>query len=101
MKITALNNASKVSANLDGFIMHSSPALEVIHLLLHPGQSVPQHPNISDVVVCLIEGEVILDTEEKHLQLSLYDTVEIEKSTNRGFSNPGELNARLLIVKKQ
>jgi len=101
MKITSLSNALKVPADLDGYIMHTSSSLEVIHLCLQPGQIVPQHPNTAEVVACLIEGEVILDIGEKHVILSLFDVVEIKQDANRGFTNTGSKTARLLIMKKK
>jgi quercetin dioxygenase-like cupin family protein len=100
MKITSLSNAPKVNVDLEGYIMHTSSSLEVIHLCLKPGQVIAQHPNASDVVACLIEGEVILDLDEKHILLSIYGVAEIEKGLNRGFTNSGANTARLLILKK-
>jgi len=101
MKLTSLIKAPKVPVDLEGYIMHSSTTLEVIHLCMQPGQTIPQHPNAHDVVVCLIEGEVTLQTGDKNISLSLYDVAEIEKDTPRGFTNTGKSKARLLIRKKQ
>jgi quercetin dioxygenase-like cupin family protein len=100
MKTISILNATKVPIDLDGYIMHKSSSLEVIHLCLQSGQTVPQHPNNSDVIACLIEGEVILDSGENHTKLSLYDVTEIEKNLPRGFTNSCAGIARLLILKK-
>lgn len=100
MKNVTLSNAPKVPFDLEGFIMHSSATLEVIHLCIQPGQNIPQHANPFDVVACVIEGEVILNTGEDHTRLRLYDAVEIEKDLARGFSNDNTALARLLILKK-
>jgi quercetin dioxygenase-like cupin family protein len=99
MKTTSLTNAPKVPIDLEGYIMHVSPSLEVIHLCLQPGESVSQHPNPFDVVACLVEGEVNLDMGENHTRLQLYDVSEIEKNVPRGFTNTGKTKARLLILK--
>ena len=101
MKTTSIINAPKVPIDLEGYIMHSSPSLEVIHLCLQPGQKIAQHPNAHDVVACLIEGDVTLDIGEKNQLLSLFDVAEIEKDVLRGFTNTGKSKARLLILKKQ
>ncbi len=101
MKTTSIVNAPKVPIDLEGYIMHLSPSLEVIHLCLQPGQKIPQHPNTQDVVACLIEGEVTLNAGEKNESLSLYDVAEIEKDVPRGFTNTGISKARLLILKKR
>lgn len=100
MKIVSLINASKVPLNIDGYKVHSSSTLEVIHLCLLPGQYIPQHANHFDVVVSLIKGEVTLNMGEKKIHLSLYDTVEVEKEMDRGFANCGTEEARLIIMKK-
>jgi quercetin dioxygenase-like cupin family protein len=100
MKNVSLSNAPKVPFDLEGYIMHSSSTLEVIHLCIQPGQNIPQHTNPFDVVACLIEGEVAFNTGENQTRLRLYDAVEIEKDLARGFSNDSASIARLLILKK-
>jgi len=100
MRIVTISGASKVPFNLDGYIMHSSSSLEVIHLCLQPGQEILQHTNPFDVVVSLINGDVTLHQDDNKIQLTLYDTVELEKNLSRGFSNHGNKEARLLILKK-
>jgi len=100
MNIVSLSNAPKIPLNLEGYKMHSSSSLEVIHLCLQPGQEIPQHANQFDVVVCLIKGEVSLNIGETKTQLALYDTVEVEKDMDRGFENYGTEKARLIIMKK-
>lgn len=100
MKINSLSEAPKVAFNLDGYIMHSSPALEVIHLLLQPCQKIAQHTNSFDVIACLIKGEITLNMGESKIKLTEYDVAEIEKNVERGFVNNGMSEARLLILKK-
>ena len=100
MKIVSLSNAPKVPIHLEGYKIHSSSSLDVIHLCLQPGEDMPQHPNQSDVVACLIKGEVTLNMGESKIRLSIYDTVEIVKNTDRGFTNNGTEETRLIIMKK-
>lgn len=100
MKIVSLSNAPKMPVNLEGYKMHSSSSLEVIHLCLQPGQHIPQHANHFDVVACLIKGAVTLNMGENKIKLSLYDMVEVEKDMDRGFANNGTEEARLIIMKK-
>ena len=100
MKIVSLSNSPKVPLNIEGYKVHSSSALEVMHLCLQPGQDIPSHANQFGVVVCLIKGGVTLDMGDNKIQLALYDTVEIEKEMNRGFANYGTEEARLIIMKK-
>ena len=100
MKIQSLAKAPKVPLDLEGYIMHSSDSLEVIHLCLKPGQNIPQHANPYDVVACLIKGDVSINSGENTTRLALFDMIEIEKGIDRGFTNSGTDEARLLIMKK-
>lgn len=100
MKRVTLTDAPKVPFDLEGYIVCTSPSMEIIHLCLQPGQEISQHTNPFDVVVILVKGEVILNTGENKDMLALYDTVEIEKNTDRGFENCGKEEARLLLMKK-
>jgi len=100
MKKISLDTAQKVPHDLDGYIMHSSNSLEVIHLCLKPGEVIAQHPNPSDVVACVIEGSVILNMGDSQTLLLIYDVAEIEKNELRGFNNTGSTVARLIILKK-
>ena len=100
MKIVSLSNASKVPFNFEGYILHSSSSLEVIHLCIQPGEEIPQHANPFDVFVSLIKGEITLLIGEDKKRLTLYDTVEIAKNFKRGFVNSGSEEARLIIIKK-
>lgn len=100
MKLVSLSSAPKVPFSVDGYKIHSSSSLEVIHLCLQPGQEIPQHSNPFDVVACLVKGEVIMNTGEEKTRLELYDTIEVEKNTGRGFANLGTQEARLIIIKK-
>jgi quercetin dioxygenase-like cupin family protein len=100
MKKVSLSDAPKVPFDLDGYIIHTSSTLEVIHLCLQPGQTVPQHANPFEVVACLIEGEVIAHIGVDQIKLGLHDVLEVEKNADRGFTNSGTLAARLIIMKK-
>ena len=100
MKKLSLSSAPRVPFDLEGYIMHSSLTLEVIHLILQPGQVVSQHSSPFNVVVSLIEGEAALIMSTNETRLTLYDVVEIEMNSDRGFINSGTTISRLLIPKK-
>jgi len=100
MKKISLSEAPRVPFDLEGYIMHSSPTLEVIHLCLYPGQQIDQHSNPFDVIVCVIEGEVTLDMGDEQTLLVSHDVAEVGKNTERGFTNHGTSEARLIILKK-
>ena len=100
MNTISLSEAPRVPFELEGYIMHSSSSLEVIHLCLQPGQKIEQHSNPFDVVVCVIEGEATLHIDNIQTRLALYDVAEVEKSVERGFTNNFASETRLLILKK-
>ena len=100
MRVVSFSNAPIVPLNFEGYKVHTSSTLEVIHLCLQPGPDIPQHANHFDVVVSLIKGEVTLNMGENKFPLALYDTVEIEMGLDRGFTNYGTEEARLIIMKK-
>ncbi len=100
MKKISLSDAPRVPFDLEGYIVHSSSGLEVIHLCLQPGQWIAQHSNPFDVVVCVIEGEATLHLGNSNTLLVKYDVVEVEKHVERGFTNSGTTETRLLILKK-
>jgi quercetin dioxygenase-like cupin family protein len=100
MKKTSLSDVSQVAPTLDASIMHSSSNIEIRHLCIKPGQSIPQHPNEYEVIASLIAGEASLNMGEKQIDLDLFDVVEIEKNVARGFTNNGTTEARFLIIKK-
>ncbi len=96
----SLAEAPRAPFDLEAYIMHTSSTLEVIHLILQPGQVIPQHSNPVDVIVCLVEGEVTLCIGENKSTLALYEVAEVNKNTDRGFTNNGASIARLIIIKK-
>ena len=100
MKKISLSEATKVPHDLEGYIIHSSSTLEVIHLCVKPGQVIAQHPNHADAVVSIVSGEVYLNMGDIDTRLALYDVAEIEKNANRDFTNKGTSDARLIIMKK-
>lgn len=100
MKKITLSDAARVPFDLEGYIMHSSAKVEVIHLCLQPGQVVANHSNPFDVVVCLVKGEVILMVGQSQIAMAMYDVAEVEAYAERGFTNTGPSEARLIIIKK-
>ncbi len=96
----SIAEAPRAPFNLEAYIMYTSSTLEVIHLILQPGQVIAQHANPIDVIVCLVEGEVTLCIGENKSTMALYEVAEVNKNTDRGFINNGASIARLIIIKK-
>lgn len=100
MKINRFKTSPAVSPTLDARIMHTSPTLEVVNLHLLPGQSIAQHVNNFDVVMCLIEGNVTIESGNESHFLETLDVIEIPGGLQRGVINSGNADARLLVIKK-
>lgn len=100
MKVNRFKTSPAVSPTLDARVMHSSHTLEVVNLHLTPGQAIAQHINSFDVVMCLIQGNVTIESGNESYPLETLDVIEIPGGTQRGVVNSGAENARLLVLKK-
>jgi quercetin dioxygenase-like cupin family protein len=100
MKITPYLEAQLLEGALDARIMHKSDTLEVVHLHLYPHQKVQQHSNKIDIVICVIEGQVVLETESKPIILDRFDAIEVPSGSERALNNDTDSDTRLLILKK-
>jgi quercetin dioxygenase-like cupin family protein len=100
MKVYKFKTIPAISPTLDAHIMHTSETLEVVHLHLEPGQAIAQHINNFDVVMCLIQGKVTIESGDEKLDLETFDTIEIPGGVQRGVINSGDNDARLLLLKK-
>lgn len=100
MKINRFKTSPAISPTIDAHVMHTSPTLEVVNLHLVPGQAIAQHVNNFDVVMCLIEGNVTIESESERHLLETHDVIEIQGGIQRGVVNTGTEDARLLVLKK-
>ena len=62
MKITTPESAKHVPFQFDGKIMLSDRHVEVIHLCLQPGESLPSHVNDFDVAIYILEGQGLVES---------------------------------------
>jgi quercetin dioxygenase-like cupin family protein len=100
MKINTLSSIQALSPQHDARVMHTSPTLEVVHLHLLPGETVAQHVNNIDIVMCLVQGSVtIVSGNDRHI-LDKFDVIEIPSGVERGLANSEEEDARILVLKK-
>ena len=100
MNVSTLANAPKVPSGLDAYKMYLSPALDVMHLHLVPGEQVPVHTNPLDVVFCVIQGNVMLEANGTSIMLNTYDVIEILGGVERGLKNDSDQDLRVLVLKK-
>lgn len=98
LKITTIESAPKVPFQLDGKIMFSKPDLEIIHLTLKPGEIIAKHINDFDVIMYFIQGEGLIETKSSSTAF-LVMMAEIKSGEERGLTNKGLTDVKLLILK--
>jgi quercetin dioxygenase-like cupin family protein len=99
MKKISLNEAEHVPIDRDGRILYRGEKNELVHITLHPGQSIPLHPNTVDVIFFIVEGNATLTTDTESSLLNPNDSIFIEKDTNRGLANNTAEIVRILVFK--
>jgi quercetin dioxygenase-like cupin family protein len=99
MKKISLDEAERVPIDRDGRILYRGAKNELVHITLHPGQLIPQHPNAVDVIFFIVEGNATLSTGTEIIMLNQNDSVFIEKDTNRGLANNTDKIVRVLLYK--
>lgn len=99
MIIKTLTTAEKVPFNLDGRKMYTGHKVELIHLCLKPGEVLEKHANPFDVVFYILEGNGIVETDDQSASVEPDMSIEIESGVNRGLTNTGNGDLRLLVVK--
>ena len=99
MNIRNLNNSPQVSFDLDAYILHSEEKIEMVHLLLKPGEKLETHKNPFDVIFFVAEGAGILSVEDEEYILNMNDTIKVTSDKNRGWENKSDQDLRLLVIK--
>jgi quercetin dioxygenase-like cupin family protein len=99
MNIRNLTNSPQVPFDLDAFILHSEEKIEIVHLLLKPGEKLNEHKNPFDVIFFVVEGKGTLSVETEEYILKKNDTVKITSDKNRGWVNKSNQNLRMLVIK--
>jgi quercetin dioxygenase-like cupin family protein len=98
-QVQNLSNSPRVPFNLDGHILHSEKPVELVHLLLKPGEKLEAHKNPFDVVFFVIEGSGLLTINEEKQQLNSSDTVKVTSEHMRSWENNTLFDLRLLVIK--
>ncbi|OFX85646.1 MAG: hypothetical protein A2W99_06325 [Bacteroidetes bacterium GWF2_33_16] len=99
MQIQNLQNSLKVPFALEAHILHSEKPIELVHLLLKPGDTLGYHKNPFDVVFFVIEGSGLLSVDGKKQQLHINDTLKVRREMMRGWENNTQSNLCLLVIK--
>jgi mannose-6-phosphate isomerase-like protein (cupin superfamily) len=99
MNYTTLETAEKVPFNLDGRKMFVDPRAEIIHLNLKTGEVLEKHTNPFDVAIYIIEGEGVVETKDEKLNVTPNFCIAVKAGVQRGLSNTGKSNLRVLVFK--
>lgn len=99
MNIMSLDAAPQVPVPFDARVMHSDGPVEVIHILLQPGEGVPPHDNPFDVLFYVLEGCGELTIEDQVRSVAADNLIAIPTGTQRGWKNTGSDPVRLLVIK--
>lgn len=86
MDITKLNQAPKVSFNLDGHIMANHADVEIIHLHLKPGEKVDKHTNPFDVIFYVLEGKAMLESRIERFLVLKDQSIVIKAGITLGWT---------------
>lgn len=97
--IRNLENSPKVPFELDAFILHSEKPVELVHLLLKPGEKLEKHKNPFDVIFFVIEGEGMLALENEQYSLKKNDVLKVTSDQSRSWDNSSVKDLRLLVIK--
>jgi quercetin dioxygenase-like cupin family protein len=99
-QLTTFEDAPNVPVNLDGKKMFTSEKLEIVHLTLHPGESIPLHSNPVNVVFFIISGTGLLEMEHEVIEGKPNSSIFVKAGVQRGWKNSGTDDFRILVIKE-
>lgn len=99
MDILNLREAPRVPFNLNGHILCSNENLQIVHLVLKPGEKIDQHVNDIDVVFHVLEGKALLHTEDVNRLITKDDCISVEAGIKRGLENISVSDFKVLVIK--
>ncbi len=97
--ITTFNHAPKIPLDLDARKMYSSPQLEVIQLMLHPGEGMAPHVQPMDVIFFILSGSGILELENRIIESTEKSCIFVKAGVQRAWKNSGTGDFSLLVIK--
>lgn len=99
MIIKNLSNSPKVPFDLEGYILHSEKQIELVHLLLKPGENLAEHKNPFDVIFFVAEGSGTLSIEGAEYKITTTDVTKVTSDKMRGWQNNTDKDLKLLVIK--
>ncbi len=99
INITTYENASQVRFDIEAKKMFSNNKVELIKLILKPGEEIGLHKNPFDVIFYVVFGKGVLTVESESIQVLANSTVFVDQNSLRGWKNNSENLLELLVVK--
>jgi mannose-6-phosphate isomerase-like protein (cupin superfamily) len=97
--IVKLEEAPKVSANLNGRVLYSSERFELVHLTLSAGEGMDLHAMPFEVVFFIREGDGTLSFSQEEVPASSGDCIRVLPGVMRGWRNTGANPLKLVVMK--
>lgn len=89
-----------VPFDFDGRILIQTDELEVIHLVLKPGEIIGMHSQPIPVSFFVLAGEGILTIGSDTIQSQSEMMINVEPDVMRSWKNTGTDQLKLLVIKK-
>jgi mannose-6-phosphate isomerase-like protein (cupin superfamily) len=99
VKICKYEDAFRVPVAFDGRKMYTSDKVEIVHVLLKPGEFIEKHPNPVDVVFYILSGKGTLTVEDAVYESEENSTIFVPALVMREWRNTGEKDLRILVIK--
>jgi mannose-6-phosphate isomerase-like protein (cupin superfamily) len=79
--------------------IHENEFVQVVHMLLKPGESLKKHTTAVDVFFYVLEGEGIVEIGDEKQTVSKDMLIDSPKNIPHCLYNEGSVNFRVLVVK--
>lgn len=99
LKTLGTENAKKLPINQDAWMLFQFENHEMIRIHLDPGSSIENHINEWRIIFYLLQGEGDLNVEGEIRHLTKHQSIAVEAGKKRFWSNTGEEELQLLVVK--
>jgi len=80
--------------------LHDSEHGQVMHILLKPGEKVPQHSTPMDIVFFVLEGNGVIAVGDEQVNVSKDTLVDGPANAAHGIINNGNEILRVLVIRR-
>ena len=100
MQIIELLNAATIDVPFEARKLVTLPGLELVHMVLETGQSVPAHALPITVLFYVLSGTGTLEVDARTETVGSDTLALVPAHAQRGWTNHGSTPLRLLVVKQ-